>query len=458
MKENVMKTNKIVSLLVAVAVVITILWSTTKIFENVDAGHIMVIQAPTSGKLTWHTSPGIKWQGYGKVTKYNKREQFWFSSSGTQGKKDDESIKIRFNDGGHAQVSGSIAWEMPIDDNHLTLLHSKYGSPEAIERQLICTVVEKAVYMTGPLMSSAESYASRRNELLNLIADQIEGGVFRTTSRDERAKDALTGMEKTVRVVEIVKGANGKPERESDSPLNEFGIKTFNLSLNEVKYDNDVEGQIKKQQEVTMQVQTAIAKAKAAEQDALTTEQEGKASAAKAKWEQETKNATTLSLATMTKSNALILASQEFEVAVLKANTIKSNALILAQQEWEVAKFKAQAAEELKKAEIATGEGEAKRRQLVMEADGALEKRIEAWVKINEAYALSLRNYNGQLVPTVVMGSDATSGGTAGGATALINMLMAKSSKDLALDFQSFVGNSNSQRTTTTTNKTIAVR
>ena len=55
---------------------------------------------------------------------------------------------------------------MPQDDEHLTAIHTKYGSHEAVEQQLVRTMIEKSIYMTGPLMSSTESYASRRNELL----------------------------------------------------------------------------------------------------------------------------------------------------------------------------------------------------------------------------------------------------------------------------------------------------
>ena len=34
--------------------------------------------------------------------------------------------------------------------------------------------------MTGPLMSSKESYAEKRNELLRLMEDQVQRGVYRT--------------------------------------------------------------------------------------------------------------------------------------------------------------------------------------------------------------------------------------------------------------------------------------
>ncbi len=83
-----------------------------------------------------------------------------------------------------------------------------------------------------------------------------------------------------------------------------------NLSINSIDYDSSVEGQIKSQQSLTMQVQTAMANAKKAEQDAITTEQQGKADAAKAKWDQE-----------VLKAKAVTAAQQQKEVAALNAQT-----------------------------------------------------------------------------------------------------------------------------------------
>jgi hypothetical protein len=128
--------------------------------ENLDNSQVMFVQAPISGKLTLHTTPGMKKQFFGRVTKYEKRSQFAFTEE------KDASIpplKTRFNDGAHGFISGSFSWDMPLDIENLTELHTKYGSQESIEQELMKTIIEKAVYMTGPLMSSAESYASRRN-------------------------------------------------------------------------------------------------------------------------------------------------------------------------------------------------------------------------------------------------------------------------------------------------------
>ncbi len=200
--------------------------------------------------------------------------------------------------------------ELPLDSKSIVQLHKAFGSQEAIERQLVTTVIQKAVFMSGPLMSSKESYAEKRNELINYIEDQASRGVYRTTQKDEKSIDALTNTEKIVTVVYIEKDKGGSLLRVEKSPIQRYGVILSNLSINGVDYDQSVEAQIRSQQQLVMQVQTSTATAKKSEQDALTAEQKGKADAAKAKWDQE-----------VIKAKLITEAQQQKEVAALEAQT-----------------------------------------------------------------------------------------------------------------------------------------
>jgi hypothetical protein len=415
MKEK-MTNNKAFLIGISIISLIISIFSFSSIFENVDASNIVVIQSPLNGDLNWYTTPGIKWQGFGKVTIYNRRTQHWFSSKNDQGESNDQSQKLRFNDGGHANISGGLSYDLPLDEEHLNSIHKKFGSQKAIDQQLIRTITEKSIYMTGPHMSSTESYAGRRAELLYLIEDQMKNGIFLTKTKVQKEIDPITKIEKSVTLVEIEKDSETqKPKRSTSSPLEEYGILIENLSINEIKYEEAVEQQIKEQQKSIMAVQIAIAEAKKAEQQLTTTQKEGEAAAAKAEWEQKT-----------------IAAKQEQEALM-----IKKVAETKAEQELEVATLAAKSAEQKKLAEIALGEGESKRRQLVMEADGALEKKLEAWVQVNSAYAKAISEHKGNWVPSVVMSG---SKGNENGATQLIELLTAKTASDLGLNITN-IGN-----------------
>jgi hypothetical protein len=159
-------------------------------------------------------------------------------------------------------------------------------------------------------MSSKESSAEKRNDLLSFIEDQSINGVYRTKQEDIKVHDDLMNTDKTVTVVKVVQDEKGLPMRQEVSSVKIYGVNLQGLALNSIDYDVEVENQIKVQQQAYMQVQTAIANSKKAEQDAITTELQGKAAAAKAKWEQE-----------VIKAQAITQAQQEKEVAALQAQT-----------------------------------------------------------------------------------------------------------------------------------------
>jgi hypothetical protein len=324
-------------------------------------------------------------QGFGKVTKYPKMGVYPFE------------IQVRFNDGGHGTMVGSVNYEMPFDAEHLNLIQSKFGSEGAVLQNLIAVVVNKCVYMTGPMMSSKESYAEKRTSLIRYVEDQISNGVYKTTQKDVQTKDALTGQEKTVTMVEIVEGKDGKFERQEDAVLTSYGIRTSNFAVTKLPYDETVENQIKQQQEINMKVQTAMAAAKEAEQNAITVSKQGEANAAKAKWEQE---------------------------------VIKAKAVVEAQQGLEVAKLNKQAAEQEKLKNILLGEGEGERKRLVMNADGALTQKLDALVKINQMWCDAIQKQ--KWVPEIIMGSEGKAGGNV--ASDFMSMMLLKSAKDLNLD------------------------
>ena len=369
-----------------------------QLVENVDAREIMVLQDPIDGELHVFITSGLKPQLFGKVTKYPRRQEYAFNSEQST----DQSKRLRFNDGGHAKLSGAVSWEMPLDTPSIIELHKKFGSADAIERQAVAKMINAAVYLAGPLMSSTESSGERRSELVQVINDQAENGVYRTEAKEVTVKDPLSGQEKTKLVTTVLHGPDGQPLRQQSSILTEFKIRLLPLSISELKYDAVVEDQIKQRQVANTAVQISQANARKAEQDVITVEAQGQAKAATAKWEQE----------------------------VIKARMVTE-----AEQKLQVATLAAKEAEQYKKQQVLMGEGEAERKRLVMEADGALNPKLEAYKEVNQMYATAIATYQGAWVPSVVMGGGSNgSAQVASGANTLVDLLTAKTAKDLGLD------------------------
>jgi len=384
---------------ISVVAFLALLICLPQLVENLDAKNLLVIQS-VGGTLDTFTEPGWKSQMFGKPTTYQRRDQFSFSATKDQGKAADESISTRFNDGGHGNISGTVNWQMPLKHELIVALHKEFGSTAAIEQQLIRPAMQKVIYNVGPTMSSTESSAEKRPEIPKYIDDQLVNGPYLTKTAHVNQKDPITGADKVVAVVQIAMNEKGQPMRESESQITRYGIILQPVSINEIRYDKVVEDQIAQRQQSTTGVQISIANAKKAEQDAITTEQQGKAKAAEAKWKQETVNA------------------QE---------------IALAEKDVVVATNKAKVAEQYKREQILRGEGDAQAKTLRMNADGALDVKLAASVQINLAYAEAIKEAQpGAWSPQIVMG--ATGAGAGSNATALVEMLTAKTARDLGLD------------------------
>ena len=366
-------------------------------FENLDAKEVMVIQSPIDGTLAVFTDPGVKWQGFGKVTKYPRRDTFTFGSNG----KDDTSRKLRFNDGGHANLYGSVSWEMPLKPDQIIAIHKTFGSPEAVESAAVAKMLDAAIYLAGPLMSSTESSGERRAELVQYINDQAENGVYVTQVKEREIIDPISGQKKLALVTEIMRDDKGNPKRQQGSILGEFNIKLMPMTISDLKYDKIVEDQIAQRQAATTQVQIAQANARKAEQEAITTAKQGEANAAAAKWKQE---------------------------------TIKAQAVTEAEQKLRVAELAAKEAEQYKREQILRGEGDSQRKQLVMNADGALDQKLEAYMEVNAKYAEAIKAAQpGAWTPSVVMGNSGAAGSGTNAST-LIDLFTAKTARDLGID------------------------
>jgi hypothetical protein len=373
--------------------------------ENLDSSEIMVIQS-ISGELHVYTEPGPYWQGFGKVTTYPRQRQYSFCST-IDPKNGQEyqcqnatssAKRVRFSEGGHALLNGAVNWSMPLDKESIIKIHKQFNNAEAVQEAAVGKTLDSAIYFAGPMMTSTESSGARRGELVQYIDDQAVHGIYSTEAKEVIVKDA-NGDKQTTTVTSIMKDKGGIPLRQQGSLLEQFHIQLQPLSINELKYDPVVEAQIADRQKSTTQVQLAIATATMAEQQAKTAESTGKAEAAKAKWAQE---------------------------------VVKATVVTKAQQELEVATLAAKQAEQYKREQILIGEGNAAKRHLEMQANGALEQKLAAYVEVNKAYAEAIANANpGAWVSTTSMGG---SGGKGSNAAELVDLLTARTARQLSLD------------------------
>lgn len=352
-----------------------------KFGEDVKNEQIVVNQYPFSGEMSYWTTPGWKWQWFGRTTTYYKTQQFWFGGKDLDGESHGSPIKVIFNDASIGYIYGSLRVELPTDVEHLQRIQTAYNGMERVMNDLVAQNVVKVIYASGPLMSAFESYAEKKNDMVAYITDQLTNGIYKTTVSEEVVIDALTGEEKKIKVASLVPDENaaGGWKRSEKSPFTAYGVKIDQVSISEITYDDKVNQQIQTQQQANMSIQTKKAEALAAQQDAIKAEAEGKAAAAKAKWEQE---------------------------------KVKATEVTKAEQEREVARLAAEKAEFDKKRIIAEGEAEAAANRAKVAAGLTPQERAEWDYKTRVGVAEALSKIE---LPRVIMagGSGNGSGNTA---------------------------------------------
>lgn len=362
--------KKIVLASVIGVIVVVILSCIGSLVEDVKNEDIVVNQVPITGTMNVWSEPGMYAQKFGHTTKYHKTEQLWFGAQG-QG----EPIPVIFNDASDGLIYGSLRVKLPTDREHMLRIQTDYNGMDRLMNDLVRPTVTKVIYASGPLMSAFESYAEKKNDLIEYITDQLNNGVYKTTTRKVEVIDPLTGDKKTVNVASLIADslAPGGYKRSERSPFSYYGITIGSndggqVSVSKIAYSEKVNAQIAQQQEANMLIQTSKAKAAAAQQEAVRAEEEGKAAAAKAKWEQE---------------------------------KIKAVEVTKAEQEYEVARLAALKAGEEKKKIIAEGQAQAEANRLKVAAGLTPQERAE-WdykTKVGVAQAIA-----GLELPKVVMG------------------------------------------------------
>ena len=368
-----------------------------QLVDTVRSGSYQIKQAAVTGTMSAKMTPGLWVQLFGDITTWPKAETFYFTADSVEGGRQDDSIEVRFNDGSLCHISGTLRIVLPTTEEAAVALVTRYGyrNYDEMEQKLVLPVVRNALRLTANLMSARESYSEKRTDFIFWAWDQVQNGLYETTEETRKVTDIVSG-EQVTKTFKIIKLGTDSQPLHQHNPLAGLDIHLANFEIKEFVYAEKVQEQIATQQEALMSVATARAQAQQAEQEALTKEAKGKAKVMEAKYEEE---------------------------------EIKVRAVVQAEMQLEVARLEKQAAEEKKEREILLGQGEAERKRLVLQADGALAQKLAAMIKINDSWASA---YSQRPVPALVMGGE--SGGTDTGTTEFAQMMQLLVANQLGLD------------------------
>lgn len=280
-----------------------------------DAGYYQIKQAAMTGNMSVIETPGAYLKFFANVTTYHVSDVYYFSKQEAgQNDADADPIKVRFNDGGTAEVSGMIKFRLPSDPEKLLRIHNDFKNYRAVKHDLMRQVVAEALMQTAPLMRAEDSYSTRRSEFTDIAEDQVVEGIFETVSKEFKDKDA-DGNEFIEKEVNIAKDAKGTPIIRKVSPLKQYGIEVIQFVIKDIDFDQTIDALIAKKKEAEQQKVVAKANAEKAKQDAITAREQGNARIATEKANQDVE-----------KIKEVTIAQKEFEVSQLKRKQAEQDA------------------------------------------------------------------------------------------------------------------------------------
>lgn len=363
-----------------------------------DAGMNQVIQYP-SGKLRVVTNAGPYMQWWAKEYAYKQVTTVGFGEMNEGDKSADiEAIPVIFNDGSKANISGIVRVSLPKTTEGMITIKKEYvrGYDHFVENGIV-QVVKNSVRLAANLRSAQDAYTTLALFQRD-IEDQLINGIYETVSSEEWVHKA-TGDSERVKLTKVAMDPQTNLPKRRPHILQELGCQITQCQIEVPQFDKAVEEMIARRKQETLETEIRKQEAIRAEQEVITAEKKGLAAATQVKWEKE----------------------KEKQAAVTDA-----------EKERDVAKLNEEAAGHYKRKLILEGEGEAAKRKLVMQADGALEIKTKAWVESQRLWSEAFANYKGNIVPSVAMGEG--SKGTGNGMMEFMQLMSAKAAKDLSVD------------------------
>jgi len=188
-----------------------------------------VVQSP-GGEISLRDQAGWYNKGFSNVTTYPRAHQFPWGP-----------IRVTFNDGGTAEVSGTMRMRTPTTEDARRLFHREFSADETLRNaeRAVSSHLINTVKVTGPVMSGSEHQSARKGEFYNLVRSQLEDGLYQTRKVERELFDQTdeNGQPITVFATEIVLGENGQPLIAEMSPLSQYDFEIAQFSIEGTEYD-----------------------------------------------------------------------------------------------------------------------------------------------------------------------------------------------------------------------------
>lgn len=379
-------------------------------FSYNRAGERTVVER-LSGEQDVRFQPGMFYAGFfAKETVWPNQISVMYQSDGGDMIFNDNSIDIgkvtvRFGgDATTALVSGIVQFTLPVDKQDMLDMHNVHKTPESLVSKRLYPYTKECLQSSAQLMSSEVHYSGGRAQMAQDFQDQLSNGVFILKTSERIIFDSLEMDKKRIYETNILTDSLFAPKRKKSS-IKAYGIGIADAAITDVDYEDRVDSMLAKKIDASTRASIAKQELLTAQQQQLTAKATGEQKLVEIEYKQKQEQ---------TKQ---VVAAQTL-VEVAKQDLLKQ----------EIAK---QAAEkEAQKIKI-LADAEAYAKQRVMAADGALDKKLAAYERVQKNWAEAFSKYQGNVVPTI------SSGGSYGnGGINFMEIMGAKAARDLSLDLK----------------------
>lgn len=373
-------------------------------FSRNSMGYRQVVETPLGKKyVVFGNGYYFKVPG-SKITIYPNLVTIAYTKQKTEATVNQDLVEIRFMDATTAHAEIFVKYGLPNKESDMLQLHEDFRNVDHLASTGLAPYTRECLKYSAQLMESEQHYSGGMSKLSNDFRDQLDNGQYVVETLESSVRDSLTGelkktYENLIRLNEI-----GTPIRNAND-LKEMGITVRTHNIINVDYEEQVNEKLAKKIEASARESVSKQNLITAQQEELTAAAEGRKKLVEIEYEKKEEQ-----------TRQLVEADTQVKLATKDKEKQK---IALDAARLEAKKIKA----------LAEAESYAKRK--MMDADGALEKKLATYKEVQQLWSGAFANYKGDIVPQIQAGGG---GGTTNGGLDFMQLMTMKAAKDLNLD------------------------
>lgn len=404
-----MSTNKII--FGVVLVIGLILLTIINPFCNNEGGSRTVVTT-YGGEQFVRFAPGVfyagffaketEWPNQISVTYQEEKPNFELIDNGI----DVGIMEVMFTDKFTAKMKGIAQYVLPSDEASMILINNTHRTPQSLVQKRLAPYTKECIQSAAQLMTADLHSSGGRAQMSQDFNQQLREGTLLLKTKEIVVFDSIDNEKKRIFENIIQLDKNSQPKRKTSS-VKEYGITIADAQITDCVYDN----KYLERRDKIIKASTRTASSKAdlivAQQEALTAKAQGEKNLVDIEYQQKQEQ-----------TKQVVAAQTKVEVA--KQDLLQQKIQLEASY--------------MQSAKIKTlADATAYEKRVIMQADGALEKKLATYERVVIGSAEWMSKAVGNWVPQTIMGGGGP-GGSYNGFQQFMEIQNAKALKDLNLN------------------------